>query len=288
MKAKTNQICKNKSYIMVLQRELQFLNRFSDIIEKNNDNLTGICKDVAQIIPQAMRSPTHTSVKININNNEYLSSSYKITPHKYERQISIEEKAVGSLAVFLDIDGDEFEESIFSIEEKEIINYISERLGRVTQRCRYHIKLNETRELLKEKNKALEVKNITLSEIMKHIELNKNQEKEKIQIYLETLVLPYIEKLKFEIGSNPYLELIEMSLKNLTSSEDTLLKKYSILSQREIEICNLLKTGMSSKDVGKKLTLSSQTIDKHRANIRKKLGISGKKENMISYLKSIR
>ncbi|MCX8478641.1 MAG: hypothetical protein RL138_756 [Bacteroidota bacterium] len=45
------------------------------------------------------------------------------------------------------------------------------------------------------------------------------------------------------------------------------------LTPREIEIIKLLAEGMSSPDIAKKLFRSSRTIDTHRTNIMKKIGV---------------
>ncbi len=45
------------------------------------------------------------------------------------------------------------------------------------------------------------------------------------------------------------------------------------LSEREKEIVRLLATGLSNKEIGKKLSISHRTADTHRTNIMKKLGV---------------
>ncbi|MGA1825533.1 MAG: helix-turn-helix transcriptional regulator [bacterium] len=59
------------------------------------------------------------------------------------------------------------------------------------------------------------------------------------------------------------------------------------LTLREIEICNLIKNGLSSKEISNLLYISLPTAEKHRNNIRKKLGIVKKNINLSSYLQNI-
>ena len=59
------------------------------------------------------------------------------------------------------------------------------------------------------------------------------------------------------------------------------------MTPREIEICNLLKNGLTSKEIGNLLSVSSETISKHRFHIRKKLGIKNKNENIVTILKAL-
>ena len=53
------------------------------------------------------------------------------------------------------------------------------------------------------------------------------------------------------------------------------------------EIANMVKNGLTSKQAGALLGLSEATIRKHRRNIRKKLDIAGKQQNLSSYLKTL-
>ncbi len=52
------------------------------------------------------------------------------------------------------------------------------------------------------------------------------------------------------------------------------------LTDREREVFVLTGQGFEAKEIGHRLTLSSRTVDVHRANIRNKLGISGTHELM--------
>jgi len=56
------------------------------------------------------------------------------------------------------------------------------------------------------------------------------------------------------------------------------------LTPTEIQIANFIKHGASSKDIADSLGLSQRTVDTHRYNIRKKIGIGGKGVNLRTYL----
>jgi DNA-binding CsgD family transcriptional regulator len=55
----------------------------------------------------------------------------------------------------------------------------------------------------------------------------------------------------------------------------------------EIQIANLIIQGASSKEIGKIINISSRTVDTHRKNIRKKIGLDQKRANLRSYLLSL-
>ncbi len=106
---------------------------------------------------------------------------------------------------------------------------------------------------------------------------------------IEQLICPILEKLKRK-GTNldrRNIDLLEKSLKEITKGfgSKVLSKKWR-LSQREIEICHMIKRGLPTKDIADLLNTSVRTIEHHRNHIRKKLGVSDKKVDLAVYLGS--
>jgi DNA-binding CsgD family transcriptional regulator len=81
---------------------------------------------------------------------------------------------------------------------------------------------------------------------------------------------------------------VERHLTDLTSPYARRISEGRLrLTPREMEICDLLKGGLSSKEVAELLGISPETVEKHRRHIRKKLGISKKDINLVTYLQNI-
>jgi len=57
------------------------------------------------------------------------------------------------------------------------------------------------------------------------------------------------------------------------------------LSEREIEVINLIRDGLSSKEIADKLTISIKTVEVHRHNILKKLKVKNT-ASLINYINS--
>ncbi len=141
---------------------------------------------------------------------------------------------------------------------------------------------------LHEQKKALKQKNIALNEILGQIEIEKRQIKENVIANAENLLLPIIQRLKLEGISRKYVQLLEKNLQKLTSSFGTrLTEKRANLTTREIDICNMIRNGLTNKEISRLLDISIGTTERHRANIRKKLGIINKDINLTSFLKTL-
>lgn len=133
-------------------------------------------------------------------------------------------------------------------------------------------------------------KNMALKELLHHIELEKKSIKDHTVSNIENLILPIVDKLKQSASTieRTYIDLLEQNLKNITSSfGSSLEQKLSKLTPREMEICNMIKNGLSSKEIAHLNNLSLLTIETHRNNIRKKVGITNKHVNLSTYLKSL-
>ena len=77
---------------------------------------------------------------------------------------------------------------------------------------------------------------------------------------------------KFYLSSEVHESVISSYLE---STRDSSRKNnaFSQLSDREKQVFNLLVQGNSSNQIGEILCISSKTVDKHRANLSKKIGI---------------
>lgn len=137
---------------------------------------------------------------------------------------------------------------------------------------------------------ALEQKNTALNELLGQIEVEKKQIQENILSNIQELLMPSLEKLKRK-GTKLDRKNIQLLENNLTQITSSFGQKMSVLhlklSPKEMEVCNMVKNGLLTKEMSTLLNLSSRTIENHRNHIRQKLGLSGKNINLTTYLKSL-
>ena len=145
-------------------------------------------------------------------------------------------------------------------------------------------------EILQEHKESLEQKNIALSEVLGQVEIEKQRIIANVIANAENLLLPTIQKLGLtgEPESRQHAQLLQKNLEELTSSFGTKLADKKIkLTAREIEICNMIKNGLTSKEMAEILNTALLTVEKHRNNIRSKLGITNKKISLFSVLRTL-
>ena len=144
--------------------------------------------------------------------------------------------------------------------------------------------------MVDERTANLEETNTALKVLLRNIENDKNEIKEKLIFNIKELVIPYIDQLKTMSRNDrckTCLNIIETNLANITASYvHHLSVVLNSLTPTELQISNLIIQGRSTKEISQVMGSSERTVETHRRNIRKKMGISGEKANLRSYLLS--
>ena len=147
-----------------------------------------------------------------------------------------------------------------------------------------------TREL-ELKRKSLEELNAAMRVVLKKREMDKAKIKESVLANVKKLIEPYFEKIKIT-GLNDQqmgvLRILESNLKEIISpfTQEVSLK-YFKLTSTEIQVAKQIRHGHTTKQIADFMDISPRTIETHRKNIRRKIGLEGKKANLRSHLMSV-
>jgi hypothetical protein len=264
---------------MDLYKEIEFLHEFSEIIEQEPENLEGLYSVLVKRLPMAMTYPESCFCRIIVSDLSYTFGNNNPVETSINKKIVSAGKNYGNLIV-----GYNREKLDFTPNEIELVRYLCKRLGRIIERCQNKKYLDRATVQLEEKNKTLEIKNIAMAELLNQVQDNKDNMKKHISDMIQSTILPNLNALEDQIGQNVNIELLRITISGLINEDDKFLYNFTQLSQRELELCYLIKIGLSSKEIAEKFSISSKTVDKHRANIRTKLGIVGKKKNLSTSL----
>jgi PAS domain S-box-containing protein len=169
----------------------------------------------------------------------------------------------------------------------------------VTARVKMEAELRKSRDELeqrvRERTRELEVKtehleeaNAALKGLVKMRDRDRKALEESMRYNIKQFAEPYLEKIKrtgLTESQKGYLEIVESTLKDVVSPLlRDLAVKYMKLTPTEIQIANLIKFGKTTKEIAEFLDVSARTVESHRRNIRRKLGIKNGKTTLRSYL----
>jgi PAS domain S-box-containing protein len=172
------------------------------------------------------------------------------------------------------------------------LNHLNEKLKQeIEERKLVEQKLRKREAELETKANELEEVNVALRVLLKRRDEDKTEMEKKILYNVKELVLPYVERLrKAELKSQcaAYVNILESNLNDIISPFALKLSSKLLgLTPTEIQVANLIKEGKTTKDIAVMLHLSPRTVEFHRNNIRKKMGIKNKKANLRSHLQSM-
>ena len=168
----------------------------------------------------------------------------------------------------------------------------------VTVRKQSEEALKKAHDELKERTRALEIKRKSLEELnaaMKILLKKRQDDKAKMEnsvlANVKKLIEPYfgkIKKTKLNAQQEALLKIVESNLNEIISpfTQEVSLK-YFDLTPTQVQIAKQIRRGYTTKEIAAFMNVSPRTVETHRKNIRKKMGIEGKKANLRSHLLSI-
>ena len=160
----------------------------------------------------------------------------------------------------------------------------------ITKRITAQKIAEKQRQILKVQSSELAELNAALKVMIKAIEEEKDALKDNVLSNVNKLISPYLQRLqngKISDRQKDCLEIIRTNLNQITSPfARNFSSIYYNLTPQQIEIANLIKLGKTNKEIAAIIGLSIKTIESHRTNIRKKLGLKSRKDNLRTHLLS--
>ena len=174
--------------------------------------------------------------------------------------------------------------------EAEAMAMSSRLTEEIEQRREAETDLALANQILEAKHAELTQRNVTLQQVLNRIEEEKSLLAFRIRTNIDHLVKPIVQALqdKANPAEKRQLQFLSSSLEQAAAPlSEKLHSAYARLTPREVVVSNMVRDGLTSKQIGSFIGLSEATVRKHRRNIRKKLGVAGKPVNLSSYLKTI-
>lgn len=168
----------------------------------------------------------------------------------------------------------------------------NDRLQReIAERKRTEVLLLEQTEELNVKSRTLEEANIALRVMLKAREEDKKDLEDSVTSNIKEIVFPYLNRVKksrLSPEQSALLDIVCSRLEDVISPfSRRLYSRHLNLTPRELQIADLIKGGHTNKEIAEIVNVSLRTIEFHRENLRKKLGLNKSKANLRSHLRSL-
>ncbi|HDQ40630.1 MAG TPA: LuxR family transcriptional regulator [Desulfonatronum sp.] len=141
---------------------------------------------------------------------------------------------------------------------------------------------------LRRKKAEVEGMNLALRNVVRSTEKEKREVRREVLREIREDFLPALDRMASEASPelrNTLKTMIQERLQEMTAGSSKGMSPLLIrLTPREIEICKLIRLGSATKDIAELLNASFDTIQTHRKNIRRKLGLKGRRISLFSFL----
>jgi PAS domain S-box-containing protein len=162
----------------------------------------------------------------------------------------------------------------------------------ITDQKRSEAALRKREKEVQMKSRNLQEVNTALKVLLKQREEDRTDLEDKVLSNVQTLVLPYLEKLKQgRMGERDLslVHILEANLLNIVSPfAQRLTSRHLRLTPKELQIANMIKDGKTTKDIAPLMGVCPGAVSLHRNHIRKKLGLNKEKINLQTYLGSLK
>jgi len=244
-------------------KELNCLYGIGQLAERHSDSVEDLLRDIVKFLPYSWQYPEITCVRIVFKGETYKSKGFKLTKWRQSSRIFMYNEPVGEVTILYLEERPPADEGPFLREERALLDALAERIGSAAMRISAELELQETNKQLRMERKALKESNAALRAVLARIE------EEKKEIYID--VQENADKILEDITS-PFVSHLS--------------KRHLSLTSTEVNICNMIRSGLQTKEIAQIRGVSVGTINRHREHIRRKLKITNSDINLMTYLQS--
>ncbi|MFC1871486.1 helix-turn-helix transcriptional regulator [Chloroflexota bacterium] len=270
-------------------KELNCLYGVSQLAERHLYSLDDLLQELVKFLPYSWQYPEITCARILFKGKTYTSENFQMTNWRQSSRIYIYHEAVGEVCIFYLEECPPADEGPFLKEERALLDAVAEQVGTIATRISADLELQETNRQLALEREALQESNTTLRTVLARIEQEKQEIHQDIKMNVDKILIPILDALNLQLPSSQkkYIDMLQTNLEELTSPFISQLSlSYQSMTPTEIAICNMIRSGMRTKEIAEMRSVSEATINRHREKIRRKLKITNQDVNLATFLQS--
>ena len=263
-------------------KELNCLYSLTRLIEENENSIDALLQSAVELLPTSWQYPDLACARIVFKAQSYQSQNFRMTQQKQQAVLLVFGEPEGLVEVRYLKKLPTIDEGPFLKEERLLLDAVSDHIAKAIQR------ITTQRQLLVERQ-ALQDANVALHDSLVQSKQEKKRIGSSIQAKIDKIITPifYALEADMDVRQKKYLSLLKKNFQDIVSpfvegNQDILTR----LSPVEVVICDMIKHGLSSKEIANLRGITPATVGRHRENIRHKLGLANRKVNLVSYLNS--
>ena len=286
-----NEIEPSKLVVALRERikELNCLYGIAHLAERHSDSIEDLLRDLVNFLPFSWQYPEITCAKIVFKEKTYKSKGHNSSKWRQSARILMYNEPVGEVTISYLEERPPADEGPFLKEERALLDALAWRIGTTAMRISAELELQETNKQLILERKALQDSNSALRAVLARIEEEKQEIYLDLQANVDKILMPILHELTLHLSEThkQYGEMLKSNLEEIASPFIRhLTKSYFSLTSTEVKICNMIRSGLQTKEIAKVRGVSVGTINRHREHIRRKLRIINKDINLVTYLQS--
>lgn len=270
-------------------KELDCLYGMARLAESCHDSIEEFLKCLVDFLPSSWRYAEVACARIAFKEKTFESKEFAWTQWRQSTAIRVNDEIAGDVTIIYMQERPMEDEGPFLKEERALLEGVAQKIGDIAVRILAEQELQENNRQLLLERKALQEANTALRLVLSNIENEKKHIYENIHLNIDRVIMPILHALAPAVSRSKikYLELLKASLEEMAAPFINLtLKHFSVLTPAEVNICNMIRNGMRTKEIANLRGVSTATINRHRENIRRKLNLSNRKINLTTYLQS--
>ncbi len=270
-------------------KELNCLYGIAQLAERHADSLEDLLSELVDFLPHSWQYPDIACARVVFNDIIYKSKAFEVSPWRQISRIFMYGEPVGEVALFYMEERPPADEGPFLHEERALLDAVAERIGAAATRIAAEHELQSMNKQLTVEREALQETNAALKAVLARIEEEKQEIHLNIQTNVDKILMPILHALAMELQEpqRKFVDLLKRNLEEIVSPFVSRLSNTHLsLSPTEVIVCNMIRSGMRTKDIARMRGISVATVNRHREHIRKKLNLTNSEVNLMTYLQS--
>ncbi|HLA86105.1 MAG TPA: LuxR C-terminal-related transcriptional regulator [Thermoguttaceae bacterium] len=270
-------------------KALSCLAAIEQAIAQSQGELSPVLTEVARLLPAAWQFPDACRARVVLDDQEYRSPAFRASNWRQAADLCVLGQRRGAIEVYYVSRMPDHDEGPFLKEERGLLEVVASRVARLVERHQVDKKLQSTIKELQIERAALQQSNAALHAALERATAEKQASQEAIVTNVDKVLMPLLRALDQELPDDKkrYVSLLTDNLREITSPfADTLSRAFMSLTAVEIRICQMIRDGLTTKEIAKTRKVSPATVARQRERIRHKLALIDTDTNLATYLRT--